>query len=143
MWNNRIQDIGCKKDLLSSCTYQRSHISPIGPDGHELYYYGLSCIAIDLIKIFTKQQELKQGWGRVPRNKTDVKKTIITRIVSLRRVDGKGRFSLQQEVFIGMLQNVWGENAVDLTPHHNDRVRLFGITMSLPEYREVYQKLGS
>ena len=41
-----------------------------------------------------------------------------------------------------MLQNVWDETAVDITPHYNDRVRLFGITMSLPEYREVYQKLA-
>ena len=41
-----------------------------------------------------------------------------------------------------MLQNILSENAVDITPHHNNRVRLFGIIMSLPEYREVYQKLA-
>ena len=142
VWNSRIQDIGCKKALLSARTYQRAQIPPIGPEGDELYYYDLSCIAIDLIKIFNKQQELKQGRSHVPKNKTDVKKTIITRIMMLRRQDDHGRYCLKQEVFIGMMQNVWGKNAVDITPHHNDRVRLFGIIMSLPEYREVYQKLA-
>ena len=49
---------------------------------------------------------------------------------------------MQQEVFLGMLQNVWGKNTVDITPHHNDKVRQFGIIVSLQEFRDIYQKLA-
>ena len=73
VWNSRIQDVGCVKDKLPSKTYLRGQIPPIGPEGDELYYYHLSCIAIDFIKIFLKQQELKLRRARVPKNKTDIK----------------------------------------------------------------------
>ena len=37
---------------------------------------------------------------------------------------------------------MWGASAVDTDPHHNDRVRLFGIITTIPEYREIFQKLA-
>ena len=40
------------------------------------------------------------------------------------------------------MENIWGAQSVDTTPHHNDRVRLFGMIMTLPQFREVYQKLA-
>ena len=60
----------------------------------------------------------------------------------LHRLNDDGKYTMQQEVFMEMLQNVWGDNTVDIMPHHNDRVRLFGIIMYLPEFRDIYQKLG-
>ena len=41
-----------------------------------------------------------------------------------------------------MLKKYWGVGAIDTAPHHNDRVRLFGIIMSILEYRDMYQKLA-
>ena len=62
--------------------------------------------------------------------------------MSLRKVIDDGSYFLDQKTFLGMLQNVWGDSAIDTSPNHNDRVRLFGIIMTIPEYRETYQKLA-
>lgn len=36
---------------------------------------------------------------------------------------------------------MWGASAINTSPHHNDRVCLFGIITTDPEYRETYRKL--
>ena len=41
-----------------------------------------------------------------------------------------------------MCESVWGKAAVDTITHHNDRTRVFGIMMTIPDNREMYQKLG-
>ena len=142
VWNSRIQDKGVSKNLLTKKSYKQSQIPPIGPEGEGLYYYGLSCIAIDLIKIFYPQKEIGLGWTNLPKNKTNVKLKIIGRIMALRKMNDGGKYVLDQQHFIGQLENVWGANAIDTAPHHNDRVRVFGIIMTLPEFREIYQKLA-
>ena len=142
VWRSRIQDKGCVKQMLPKKTYKQSQILPTGPDGEQLYFYGLSCIAIDLAKIMYEQNDLGLGWNKLPKNKTNVKMKIITRIMALRKVIDDGSYALDQKHFLSMLQNVWGDGAVDTAPNHNDRVRLFGIIMTHPEYRQIYQKLA-
>ena len=142
VWTVRIQDRGCNKSELEKKTYKKSQIPGIGPDDDKRYYYGLASIAIDFIKLFNKEQELGKGWSKVPKNKTDVKITIIKRIQGLRKEGDNGKYTLSQATFVGMMENVWGARSVDTTPHHNDRVRLFGMIMTLLQFREVYQKLA-
>ena len=40
-----------------------------------------------------------------------------------------------------MLEHYWGVSDIDTAPHCSDRVRLFGINISIPEYRDMHQKL--
>ena len=63
-------------------------------------------------------------------------------MMAVRKMDAEGTYILEQKDFITMLQNVWGDSAVDTAPHHNDRARLFGIIMTLPEFQEIYRKLA-
>ena len=78
----------------------------------------------------------------VPKIKTDVKRIIVKRIISLRKENEDGKFHLSQAMFVRMLENVWGNRAIDTSSHHNDRVCLLGIIMTLPKCRESYQKLA-
>ena len=39
------------------------------------------------------------------------------------------------------LKKIWGKDSISLAPHPNDRVRLYGIVMSIPQYRFVLQRL--
>ena len=59
----------------------------------------------------------------------------------MREVDDDGHFFLNQRTVLGMLQNIWGNCAVDLTPHPNDRLRLFGIVFGEPSFRPQLQRL--
>ena len=142
VWHSRTQDKGVEKAQLSKKTYRQYKVTSSGPEGEGLYYYGLSCIAIDLMKVFYPQKEMGLGWTKLPVNKTNVKNKIIDRILALRRLDDDGKYIIDQKHFIGQLENVWGAGAIDTAPHHNDRVRLFGIIMTIPSYRETYQKLA-
>ena len=94
------------------------------------------------MKIFYAQKEMRLGWIKLPVYKTNVKKKIITRILALRKLGEDGKYAIDQGHFIGQLENVWGSGAIDTAPHHNDRVRLFGIIMTISEYRDTYQKLA-
>ena len=69
VWLSRIQDKGVSKELLAKKSYKQSQIPPIGPEGEELYYYGLSCIAINLLKIFYLQKEMGLGWTNLPKKR--------------------------------------------------------------------------
>ena len=70
---------------------------------------------------------LKTGWDKLPVNSTQVKERIVERLLSMREVDDDGHFFLNQRTVIATLQNIWSNCAVDLTPHPNDRLCLFGI----------------
>ena len=142
LWESRLQDKGTSVDLVPKKTYKQYKITPIGPESQELYYYGLSCIAIDLIKVFYNHKEMGLGWNKLPNNKTNVKSKIISRILALRKKNESGKFILDQKFFVSILENGLGARTVDSTPHYNDRVRLFGIIMTLPEFRESYQILS-
>ena len=52
-----------------------------------------------------------------------------------------GKYALCQEQIVNIFQNVWGESSMDLSPHPNDRCRVFGIMMTKPEFHEHYQRL--
>ena len=55
----------------------QSMISPIGPKKSPLYYAGISIITIDYVKRMTTKKEIKRGWVKLPKNKTDIKVEII------------------------------------------------------------------
>ena len=61
--------------------------------------------------------------------------------MALRSQQDDGSYHLCQERFVNSMQNVWGTSAVDLTPHPNDRLRLFGIIMTQPRMRPHFQRL--
>ena len=96
LWNQRIQDIGCTKDLLPLKTYKRSQIPPIGPVDSQLFYFHLTAIAIDYFKVFGTDSVLGRGWAKVPKNKSDAKVKIIGVILALRKENTDGKFVLDQ-----------------------------------------------
>ena len=103
VWHSPIKDKGDMKEQLKKKSYKQYQITPVGPEGKELYYYELSCIAIDLVKIFYPQKEMGLGWTNLPKNKTHVKLKIIGRIIALRKVMDDGKYVLDQNHFIGQL----------------------------------------
>ena len=141
-WNVRLQDPGCTKDALASNTYRRSHIPGIGPLGMEVYYYHLTSIAVDYLKLFTEENTLKRGWAKVPKNKSDAKVKIVGVILALRKEDEEGNFVLEQTRILQMLSNMWGASKPVNTLHYNDRVRVYGIIMAIPANRHIYQRLA-
>ena len=86
-------------------------------------------------------QELDEGWKKLPKNPTQIKDKIVSTIMALRSQRDDGSYNLCQKRFVNCLQNVWGASAVDLTPHPNDRIRLFGIIMTLPRMRAYFERL--
>ena len=73
LWHIRLQDKGCAKEKLPKQTYNKNKILGVGPLGEEVYYHGLSAIAIDYSKILANKKDLDQGWAQLPQNKTQVK----------------------------------------------------------------------
>ena len=142
LWSHRLQDNGCSLAMLPKATYNRSKIPPVGPKESPTYYYNISSIAIDYLKTMRTEQELSRGWKKVPVNQTDAKNKIIGLLLSLRK-EQAGVYVLEQERIIGMLANVWGgdENSDDTSLHHNDRIRLFGIIMSIDTNRPIFERL--
>ena len=61
VWKARIQDKGCTKEQMPAKTYERSQIPPIGPDGHQIYYYALTSIAIDILSNMKLGNDLGRG----------------------------------------------------------------------------------
>ena len=76
VWHHRIQDKDVSKDELDkkNKTYKQYRITPVGSEGEELFYYGLSCIAIDVVKHIYPQKEMGLGWRHLPVNKTNAKR---------------------------------------------------------------------
>jgi len=63
--------------------------------------------------------------------------------MALRNLVDNEKYKLDQSYFISVLENYWGVGAIDNAPHHNDQLRLFGTITSIPEYRDMYQKLAT
>ena len=141
-WDQRLQDVGCAKDALPSKTYKRGQIPPIGPHGMELYYYNLAAIAIDYLKIFANEHTCGRGWAKVPKNKTDAKVKIIGVLLAIRKEDENGVFKLEQNRILSMLSNMWGRGKAVNQIHFNDRIRLYGLIMSVSANRHIYQRLA-
>ena len=142
LWNKRIQDVGCKETDLTSRTYQRNKIMSVGPENSQLFYYDLTAIAVDFTKIMRDPKNFAQSWTKLPKNNTQVKEKIVERLLALRQRGDDGSYLLDQSSIVNFLLNIWGKDSVSLTPHTNDRVRLFGIVMARPEFRGSLQQLS-
>ena len=141
IWTAMVQDKGRPYNELGSKNYKRNKIISIGPEHQNLFFYDLTAIAVDFSKIMRQMQELDDGWKKLPKNPTQIKEKIVSTIMALRSQQDDGSYHLCQERFVNSMQNVWGTSAVDLTPHPNDRVRLFGIIMTQPRMRPHFQRL--
>ena len=99
-------------------------------------------IAIEYVKRMSNEREMGRGWAKLPKNKTDTKLKIIERLLALRKRADNGEYILSQTKNLQVLSNQWGAGAPSTELHHNDRVRLFGILMTIPENREYFQRLA-
>ena len=77
-------------------------------------------------------------------NKTDGKNQIINILLALRKVDTNGTYFLYQGRVLSMLESVWGgENSgYDPAMHHNDRIRVYGLVMSIDIHCCIFQRLA-
>ena len=142
-FQKRIQDKGCAKGELKVKRYKGSMIPAYGPKEDKTYYYDLASIAIDYSKNFKKECELGRGWGKVPKNQTEMKTRVIERLLSMRKfVESKNVFELEQGEILTFLYNMWSQGAPSKVLHHNDRLRLFGILMSIPGNRAYFERLA-
>ena len=141
-WHARLQDKGCDKDKMPSKTYNRSQIPGIGPKGHEVFYYDLTSLAIDILSNMKTENDLGRGWTKVPKNKTEAK-TKLVQVILCKRQLVDNTYRLDQSVVLDMCSTMWGAAKPMSVIHHNDRVRLFGIVMTLPENREMFGRLAN
>ena len=142
LWTQRLQDKGCTKDKMPAKVYQRAKIPPFGPKGDEIYYYGLTSIAIDIIANMKLENDLGLGWSKVPKNRTDAKVKLVQVILSVRKLQND-EYHLDQSMVLDMCSNMWGAARPANTIHHNDRVRVFGVIMTLPENRDLYGRIAN
>ena len=142
LFTERLQDKGRELQQLATKTYRMSKIPPVGPEGNELYYPDLWAIAVDFCKTMTEQKELGLGWLKIPKNIRDMKQKIFSRLLALRKQKDDGTYVLDQKQVLLLFQSAWGAGADSNTIHHNDRARLFGIVMSLPQHRLHYERLS-
>jgi len=117
---------------------------PIGPKESPMFYFHISAIAIDYLKKLSKESELSRGWKKVPVNRTDGKNKIINILLATRKIDTNGTYQLDQGRVIAMLANVWGGDSGedDSAIHPNDRLRVYGLIMSIEIHRDLFQRLA-
>ena len=82
VWKSRLQDKGVSKENLPNRAYHGVQIPASGTKDDPIYYYDLSCIAIDMIKAFYEQNRIQTGWQKLPKNKTNVKNKILGRLLA-------------------------------------------------------------
>ena len=116
-------------------TYLRNKNISTGAGDSELNLYDLTDIAVDFAKIMRNTKDLKTGWDKLPVNNTRVKEKIVERLLVLKEADDDGIYQLNQTKIINTLQNVRGNNAIDLTPQPNNRLRLFSIIFGESMFR--------
>lgn len=90
----------------------------------------------------TVEKECKRGWMILPKYKTDIKTKVIEKLLALRKRNENGDYALSQDFILNGLSIMWGAGIPSTELHHNDRVRLFGILMTVPENREHFQRLA-
>ena len=82
--NNVIEKIPIKAELeVKQC--RASMIPTHGPKEDKTYYYRLAIVAINYAKNFKKKIVLGRGWGKVPKNQTEIKTRVIERLLSMRK----------------------------------------------------------
>ena len=118
-------------------------IPAYGPKENKIFYYDLASIAIDYSKNFKKENELHRGWAKVPKNQTEMKTRIIERLLAMRKYnDNSKKYELDQDKLLVFLQNMWGQSSPNKVLHFNDRLRLFGILMTTPSNRPLFERLA-
>ena len=140
LWNLRIQDTGCTEDKLKKKVYCRNKVMCVGPAGNKLFYYDLTALAVDINKIIRDPLH-RNEWSKIPKNPTQVKEKNFERLLALRQKGSDGKFVLDQNSIFSFLKKIWGKDSISLAPHPNDRVRLYGIVLSIPQYRFALQRL--
>ena len=68
MWNDCLQDVGCKESILPGSRYRRAKILSVGLHGDELLYYHLTAIAVDYAKGITTLMQGEMAWKKLPGN---------------------------------------------------------------------------
>ena len=67
---------------------------------------------------------------------------IVDILIALRKKQYDGRYTLPQDRLLKLLSNQWGHAKPSSTIHHIDRVRVYGIVMSIPKNRPQYERLA-
>ena len=138
----RLQDRGCAQSELPKKRYKQAKILSVGPDKHAKFYYGLTSIAIDYVKIMQQEKAAHRGWSKIPKNATNIKMKIVEIILSQRTEESYGTFTLCQDRLARNLFSVWGSSSSGQAMHYNDKLRLFGLIMTIPENRPIFQRLA-
>ena len=142
-FQQRIQDKGCAKAELKVKRYKGSMLPAYGPKEDQIYYYDLASIAIDYSRNFKKECDLGRGWGKVPKNQTEMKIRVIERLLAMRKYsESKKEYELDQGEVLFFLHNMWSQGAPSKVLHYNDRLRLFGMVMNIPSHRPLFERLA-
>ena len=137
-WEQRLQDMRCLKTEMPTKTYRSKQIPGYGR--MKTYYFHLSAISIDYILFF---KEDTSNWCRVPKNITDVKMKIIELLLTMRKYDEVVKqYTLDQTRFINLLMSQWGGEKSTAEIVDNDKLRLFGLIMSIENNRYILQRLS-
>ena len=142
LWEERLQDLGCRKEYIVKKTYQMNSVMAFGPKEDTLYYEQLSASVIDLVKAINTEKKEGRGWKRFPRNATDVKGSILKIIMNLRKFDEENnKYELDQDRVLGLLETQYGLGVSAQTVEENDKLRIYGL-LFLPSNYHKLSRLG-
>lgn len=142
LWVARIQDSGVEEDCLPRKRYKMSKIISIGSNEEDmLFYYDLTSIAVDYVKHMKLKNTDKTGWLKLPVNLPNVKKKIVETIVAM-RILVNNKYHYDQDRLVNQLHGMWGNDNVSVSVHPNDKLRLFGLIMSIEENRPLFERLA-
>ena len=138
LWDERLQDIGCRKEYVVKKTYRMNQVMPFGPKEDQLYYVHLSAIVIDLVKNINTEKKDGLGWKRFPKNATDIKFSILKILMNLRKFEEENnRYVLDQDRVIGLLETQYGLGVSAQTIEDNDKLRIYGLLFIPTNYHKL------
>lgn len=137
----RIQDNGCTDVELPKKRYRQAKILSVGPTGAERFFYHLTALAVDYAKQMSAMFNEGSAWKNLPKNIPNVKAKIVQTCLQMRQLEDNV-FKLEQTRLIETLHGVWGTDSGTLGLHANDKIRLFGILMTLEKNRPQFQRLA-
>ena len=88
------------------------------------------------------ESDLGRRWNKVPKNRTDAK-VILVQVMISTRILRNGEYHLDQLKVLDMCSTMWGAARPVNIIHHNDRVRVFGVLMTVPENRDIFGRLAN
>ena len=129
IWITRLQDNGKDENQMKTDktpkSYSRMQVPKYG--ANNMYYIGLSSIAIDYIISFKNDADY---WSRLPKNPTNVKMKLIELLLKCRTLRDNNKYALDQKQFLHLLNNQWGGKRPASVIEDNDRLRLFGLLLT-------------